>query len=73
MEVGQEVKIIMVYQKCDKCGEGYMEQNGNVLLSYPPLYPHTCTKCGHSANYTKRYPCQITIAVSEEKELTTFQ
>ena len=33
MEVGQEVKIIMVYQRCDKCGEGYMETNGNVLLS----------------------------------------
>ena len=63
----------MVYQKCDKCREGYMESNGNVLLSYPPLYPHACTKCGYSANYTKRYPYQITIPVSEEKELTTFQ
>lgn len=73
MEVGQEVKIIMVYQMCDKCGEGYMEPRDIVLTSYPPLYPHMCTKCGYSENYTKRYPYQITIPVSEEKELTTFQ
>mgnify|MGYP004533540091 FL=1 len=73
MEVGQEVKIIMVRQKCDKCGKGYMEPGDIVLTSYPPLYPHTCTKCGYSENYTKRYPYQMTIPVSEEKELGDFK
>lgn len=33
MEVGQEVKIIMVYQRCDKCGEGYMEP-GDIVLNF---------------------------------------
>lgn len=73
MEVGQEVKIIMVYQRCDKCGEGYMETNGNVLLSYPPQFPHICNNCGYREKYHKKYPYQMTIPVSEEKELTTFK
>ena len=32
---------------------GYMEP-GDIV--HPPLYPHTCTKCRYSENYTKRYP-----------------
>ena len=50
-----------------------MEPENIVLTSYPPLYPHTCTKCGYGTNYIKRYPYQMTIPVSEEKELTTFK
>ena len=74
MEVGQEVKIIMIRQRCNKCGEEYMETDGNIVLcSFPLEFPHVCSNCGFKEIYRKKYPYQITITVSEEKELTTFQ
>lgn len=30
---------------CEKC-DGLMEPDGMVLTTHPPMYPHTCTKCG---------------------------
>ena len=40
MEVGQEVKIIMIRQRYNKCREWYMETDGNIVLcSFPPEFP----------------------------------
>ena len=73
MEVGQEVKIIMVRQRWDKCREAYRETDGNILCAFPPKCPHVCSNCGFKEIYRKKYPYQMMIPVSEEKELTTFQ
>lgn len=73
MEVGQEIKIIMVRQRCDKCGEGYMETDGNILCSFPPKFPHVCSNCGFKKIYRKKYPYQMMIPVCEEKEFSKFQ
>lgn len=59
MEVKCEAKSYMVIMKCDKCGTGKMERNGNtVLTSNPPLYPHKCDVCGHDESYPVAYPFQ---------------
>lgn len=59
MEVKCEAKLYMVIQKCDKCGVGKMERDGNmVLTSNPPLYPHKCDNCGHKEVYPVTYPYQ---------------
>lgn len=41
---------------CDSCEEGHMWTDNTMLTVDPPLYPHTCNKCGHQANYDKVYP-----------------
>lgn len=57
MEVENEVKTIIIRMQCDKCGKGFMEPYGGaVLMSNPPLYPHKCSCCGHTENYTVQYP-----------------
>lgn len=59
MEVKCKAKLYMVIQKCDKCGIGRMERNGNMIFtSEPPLYPHKCNNCGHEECYTVAYPYQ---------------
>lgn len=51
-----------------------METDGNIVLcSFPHEFPHVCSNCGFKEIYHKKYPYQMTIPVSEEKELTTFQ
>lgn len=56
-ELVAEVKTLLVYMKCDECGEGLMEPHGNIVLSVdPPLYPHKCNNCGHVENYRVGYP-----------------
>lgn len=56
MEVMSEVKVFQVKMKCDKCKEGYMVCGNTVLSSYPPLYSHTCDKCGYVSSYRRTYP-----------------
>lgn len=56
-EEKHEVKTYEIDMRCDICGEGYMRQIGNIVLTtYPILYPHECTVCGHKENYNKKYP-----------------
>ena len=54
-EVKREVRTYEVRMRCDKCGKGFMEcsDDGIALATYPPIYPHICSKCG----YTKFYDC----------------
>ena len=60
-ETKSEVKTYKIDMKCDNCGEGYMRPIGNIVIlaTYPIQYPHKCTKCGYSANYTTTYPYEI--------------
>ena len=51
-EIVVEVKTLSVHMKCDKCQNGLMESDGNIVLtSEPPLYPHKCNNCGYMENY----------------------
>ena len=69
MEMVAESKILVVYQTCDKCGEGIMERDGNeVFASYPPLYPHKCDKCGYKTNYHVSYPYQRIVPIEVLRE-----
>jgi len=56
MEKYTEVKTYSVVYICDTCSEGEMVFDGLTLTSYPPLYPHTCDKCGDKKNLRTRYP-----------------
>ena len=68
MEVEYDVKTVLVRMKCDKCKEGFMEKDGNIILtSYPPRFPHKCNYCGHRENYTVQYPYTKSILKGEEQ------
>lgn len=46
-----------VAQKCDSCGEGYMQVTGeSILMSDPPQFGHKCDKCDHTENFSTKYP-----------------
>ena len=52
-----EVKTYEINMRCDKCGKGYMQPIGNIVLAtYPLQYPHECSECGHREDYTVKYP-----------------
>ena len=71
-EERQEVKTYEIDMRCDKCGEGYMRQVGNIVLTtYPMLYPHECTVCGHRENYKKKYPYTI-YEIDKEKKKSNY-
>ena len=54
-EMAVEVKTLSVHMKCDKCQNGLMEPDGNIVLTTePPLYPHKCNNCGYMENYPFR-------------------
>ena len=59
-EMEQEVKTFVVGYLCDECGRGFMENNGECLYVYPPLYPHECSHCGDKVNFKVKYPQTIT-------------
>lgn len=66
-EIIYEVKTYEVEMCCDECGEGLMRPCGNIILTtYPVQYPHQCTKCGHIANYTVKYPYTLTKKIEEK-------
>lgn len=49
--------VVYVGYVCDDCGRGWMEPTGNtMLMSDPPQFPHACTSCGATRNFTVRYP-----------------
>lgn len=57
MEVEYDAKPVLVKMKCDKCKEGFMEKDGNIVFpSYPPQFSHKCSCCGNRENYTVQYP-----------------
>jgi RNase P subunit RPR2 len=57
VEIKHEVKTFLVDMICDKCNEGKMEYtDGNILLTEPPQFKHTCSNCGHVETYFTRYP-----------------
>ena len=71
MEVVAEVKTLMVHMKCDKCGNGLMLKDGNIILTTePPQYPHKCNNCGHQENYFFPYPYQKLVPMECLREMT---
>ena len=49
-----KVEVFQVHTKCG-CG-GNMLFNGNVLMSYPAKYSHTCDRCGTTKSLWEKYP-----------------
>lgn len=69
-EMVAEVKTLSVHMKCDKCQNGLMEPDGNIILTTePPLYPHKCNNCGCTESYTFRSPYQKLIPVEKLREM----
>lgn len=56
MEIKTEVKVYNVDMECPQCHKGKMRPTGVCLASFPPIYPHKCTKCGYLENYHQTYP-----------------
>jgi hypothetical protein len=51
------VRTVQVNYQCDAAGcDGYMSPTGTANLSYPPRYPHRCSKCGSEESFKARYP-----------------
>ena len=70
-ELVAEAKVLIVHIKCEKCGKGIMERNGNtVLATYPPRYPHKCNYCGNIENFSVEYPYQRLILKEPLREPT---
>jgi len=58
-EMVAEVKTLLVYEVCDKCKEGIMRPNMQLMYpTNPPQYPHICDKCGAVENFHTVYPYQ---------------
>lgn len=67
-----ECKVLMVHNVCEKCGIGLMlpQDNGCVLSTYPPTYPHKCDKCGNEEHYHIRYPYQKIVPIEPLRYMT---
>ena len=49
------MKTFLLKMICE-CG-GEFRAGNEVLMSYPPQYPHKCTKCGEERTFSgKSYP-----------------
>lgn len=67
MEMVAEAKILVVYQVCDKCGEGIMEYDKNSAQSNDWI-AHRCVKCGHVERFPFEYPYQRIVPIEVLRE-----
>lgn len=57
-----DLRPIGIKYRCEFCNEGEMkygtgnDQPAIALAVHPPLYQHTCTKCGKTMHLPKMYP-----------------
>jgi hypothetical protein len=65
-EVEREVSTFKVDYRCDHCPDGVMRPTGIVYDTVPPMYPHYCTTCGHTATFDHRYPRIVTRTKDDE-------
>lgn len=65
MKFKTEVKTFRIDEQCDSCNEGQMRPTGYTLDSYPPQYPHKCTKCDHTETYHNTFPYIVTEDVEQ--------
>lgn len=49
---------------CD-CG-GELRQNGMALMCHPPLWVHSCSRCGEKTNLPEKYPALVYKCEGEE-------
>ena len=73
MELVQDTKVLLVYQQCDKCKEGFMEEEEEdvmLCVNNPNSYLHKCNKCGYTERYSKFYPYQMLVPVGAVREMT---
>jgi hypothetical protein len=50
-ETRKPVNMVEVDRTCDQCGVGKMRPTGDCLTVHPPLFRHTCDRCGHRVTY----------------------
>jgi hypothetical protein len=56
-EIRRPVRPALVFLRCAKCPDGMMYAAGFSRPTSPPLYGHTCDKCGTTEWISdKRYP-----------------
>lgn len=49
-------RVVLVEFQCEKCHSANLVQDGIVLMSSPPQWPHTCPSCGATKVLPKSYP-----------------
>ena len=68
MEMVAELKILMVHQVCDECGEGIMEYDiENTQMCHIGI-PHKCDRCGCVKGFSVQYPYQRMVPVEALRE-----
>ena len=67
MKKGKEVKCVMVYLYCDKCGTE-LEITGGVQLTCPPRYIYACPQCGYKESHSESYPRVEYVEVQESEK-----
>lgn len=68
MEMVAQAKLLLVYQKCEKCNDGIMEYDREVALMKHLGYYHKCNKCGYVKSYYIRYPYQRIVPIEVPRE-----
>ena len=68
-EVTVEIKNHLVKYACPKC-HSFMVWGGIELTSNPPVFPHTCPKCGLVENLRRTYPYQTYTEIKKKKSIT---
>lgn len=56
MYIQFKVKPVGIRQLCDECLGEMKYEDGNMFLSNPPKFKHTCEKCGHVELFDAKYP-----------------
>lgn len=61
------VTPVAVFYECDECGEGMMRPDGISKMANPPLYQHTCDKCGFTQMFKTQYPTTAFVMPESEE------
>lgn len=57
IRIEREVKPVLVKMLCPVCYSGELRPTGEINLTHPPKYNHTCSECGNGVVLEKQYPC----------------
>lgn len=56
MELENEVRTMLVTYRCDDCGGEVKYSDGNMLLSHPVKFKHSCISCDKVYLFNHKYP-----------------
>lgn len=58
-------RVELVEFQCEQCHSANLVQNGAMLMSMPPQWPHTCPSCGVTKVLPKSYPHSRIVAAND--------